>query len=129
MSTTNSIEGKWKLEFLGEGARESIGTVNFIGSAEISIVDSKNQTLNSGVLKIGRFDAENLGIRVVSKTSGSSIRNLEVEFSSLEGVEKLVVEQDLADLNLFVLSEKEIERALKVDKLKKLSSTDFLMKK
>ena len=61
----NSIEGKWKLEFLGEGARESIGTVNFIGSAEISIVDSKNQTLNSGVLKIGRFDAETLEIRVV----------------------------------------------------------------
>ena len=124
----NSIEGKWKLEFLGKGAPESIGTVNFIGSAEISIVDSKNQTISSGELKIGRFDAENLGIRVVSKTSGSSIRNLEVEFASLEGVEKLVVKQDLVDLNLFVLSEKEIERVLKLDKLKKLSSTDLFVK-
>jgi len=126
--TENPIEGKWKLEFLGEGARESIGAVNFVGTAEISIVDSKNKALNSSVVKIGRFDAETLEIRVVSKTSGSSIRNLEVAFESYEGVEKLFVKQDLANLNLFVLSEDEIERALKLDKFKKLSSTDLVVK-
>ena len=124
----NSIEGSWKLEFLGEGARESKGTVNFIGSAEISIVDSKNQQVSNGDLKIGRFEAEPLGIRVVSKTSGSSIRKLDIEFSSYEGVEKLEVQQDSADPNLYVLDENEIERALQGEKLGKLSSTDLVVR-
>jgi len=124
----NPIDGNWKLEFLGEGARESNGTVNFVGTAEISIVDSKNQLISDGELKIGRFDAENLGIRVVSKTSGSSIRKVDLEFSSFEGVEKLKAEQDAADPNLYVLSESEIERALQSTNLGKLSSTDLIVR-
>ena len=124
----NPIDGNWKLEFLGEGARESSGTVNFVGTAEISIVNSKNQLISDGELKIGRFDAENLGIRVVSKTSGSSIRKVDLEFSSFEGVEKLVAEQDAADPNLYVLSESEIERALQSTNLGKLSSTDLIVR-
>ena len=124
----NPIEGKWKLEFLGEGAQESKGTVNFVGNAEIEIIDANDQTISDNELKIGRFEAETLGIRVVSKTPGSSIRNLEVEFASFEAVEKLFVERDPADRNLFILSEAEIERALNVDNLKKLSSTDLIVR-
>ena len=124
----NPIEGKWKLEFLGEGAQESKGTVNFVGNAEIEIIDANDQTISDNELKIGRFEAETLGIRVVSKTPGSSIRNLEVEFASSEAVEKLFVERDPADRNLFILSEAEIERALNVDNLKKLSSTDLIVR-
>ncbi len=123
----NPIDGNWKLEFLGEGARESRGTVNFVGTAEISIVDSKNQQISESDLKIGRFDAENLGIKVVSKTSGSSIRRVDLEFSSFEGVEKLLAEQDSTDPNLYLLSESEIERALQSSKLGKLSSTDLIV--
>lgn len=124
----NPIDGNWKLEFLGEGAQESSGTVNFVGTAEISIVDSNNQQISDGELKIGRFDAENIGIRVVSKTSGTSIRKVDLEFSSFEGVEKLIAEQDSADPNLYMLSEKEIERALQNTILSKLSSTDLIVK-
>ena len=124
----NPIDGNWKLEFLGEGARESSGTVNFVGTAEISIVNSKNQQISDGELKIGRFDAENLGIRVVSKTSGSSIRKVDLEFSSFEGVEKLLAEKDSADPNLYVLSESEIKRALQSTQLGKLSSTDLIVR-
>ena len=124
----NPIEGIWKLEFLGEGARQSRGTVNFVGIAEIQIVDSKNQELLGDELKLSRFDAESLGIRVVSKTSGSSIRDLELAFSSFEAVASLKVLRDEVDRGLFLLSEKEIEQVLQAPDLEKLSSTDLIVK-
>ena len=124
----NPIEGLWKLEFLGEGARASRGTVNFVGVADIQIVDSKNQVILGDDLKLGRFDAESLGIRVVSKTSGSSIRDLELKFSSFEAVASLETLRDETDDNLFLLDEKEIEQVLQTPELKKLSSTDLVVR-
>ena len=120
----NAIDGTWRLEFLGEGAKLSRGTVNFVGVADINLLDSTGEKV-VGELKVARFKAEDLGIRVTTKTSGSAIRALQLEFSSFEGVQSLAAVQDEADRGLFTVVGKEIEKALQGQKLRKLSSTDL----
>lgn len=120
----NPIEGAWRLEFLGEGAKSSRGTVNFVGLADISLVDRSGAEITDE-LKVARFKAEDLLVRVTNKTSGSSIRSLQLEFASFEGVEPLASARDESDRGLFRVTGKEVERALQTAKLKKLSSTDL----
>jgi len=120
----NPIEGTWRLEFLGEGAKQSRGIVNFVGLADITLLDANLQKI-SDELKVARFKAEDIGIRVTTKTSGSAIRELQLEFSSLEGSEKVASERDETDRGLFKVAGKELERVLQSSKLRKLSSTDL----
>lgn len=120
----NSIDGTWKLEFFGEGAPEARGTVNFVGIADISL-EYDGKAIDGEELKIGRFLAAPLGVRVATKTSGSTIRDLQLQFRSLAGVEPLKVTADELDSALFVVSENELERALQTTNLKKASSTDL----
>lgn len=120
----NPIEGTWRLEFLGEGAKASRGTVNFVGLADISLLELSGAKVTDE-LKVARFKAEDLLIRVTNKTSGSAIRALQLEFASFEGAETLASDPDESDRGLFRVSGKEVERALQSANLKKLSSTNL----
>lgn len=120
----NPIEGTWRLEFLGEGAKQSRGTVNFVGLADIALLDADQREIG-GELKVARFKAEDVGIRVTSKTSGSAIRALQLKFLGLNSEEALASERDETDRGLFKIAGRELERALQSPELKKLSSSDL----
>jgi len=120
----NSIEGTWRLEFVGDGSRSASATVNFVGLADVALLDASGNQIESEV-KASRFEAQDLGIRVSSKTSGSAIRGLQVDLVSFEGAESLTVERAEGDDGLFLISGRELERALQTASLKKVSSTDL----
>lgn len=122
----NPIAGSWRLDFLGAGATESRGTVNFVGATDIQI-ESPNFDSSRNSLKVARFKAENLGIRVRTETPGTAVRDLLVSFRSFEGVETLAVQRDETDDALFSVAGGELERALQGQKLKKASSTDLFV--
>jgi len=119
-----SIDGTWKLEFLGEGAPQSRGTVNFIGIADISF-EYGGKPVVGQELRIGRYLAEPLSVRIVTKTSGSTIRQLNLGFVSFDGRAALNAEMDESTKALFVVSKREIETALQSEKLRKASSVDL----
>jgi len=107
-STEASIDGNWALQFKGVGSTEAIGAVNFVGNAQISIdevIDSKK------ALKVNRFDASQISVNVKSKSSGASIRGVEVSLANFEGVENLSTTRD--DLGVFTVSANSLETALK----------------
>ena len=120
----NPIDGTWRLEFFGVGARQSRAWVNFVGLADITLLDAVGQKI-SDELKVARFKAEDIGIRVTNKTSGSTIRALQLKFSSFKGGEELESQRDEEDQGLFIVVGKELERALQSSSLSKLSSTDL----
>lgn len=122
----NSIAGTWRLDFLGEGAKDARGTVNFVGAAEIELV-SQNLSETGDTLKVARFKAEDLGIKVKTSLPSSAVRDLKVSFESLQGVETLATTQDETDNALYSISGKELERALQGATLGKASSTDLLV--
>lgn len=120
----NPIDGTWRLEFVGNGAKQSRGAVNFVGFADITLLDAVGQkVLNE--LKVARFKAEDLGIRVTNKTSGSTIRALKLNFKILNVIEEVESQRDEQDQGLFKVVGKELERALQSSNLEKLSSMDL----
>jgi len=120
----NSIDGTWKLEFLGEGAAQSRGTVNFVGIADISL-EYESKTVTGNELKVGRYLASDLGVRIVTKTSGSTIRKLDVQFEGFGVLAPLEAEMDQTESGLYIVSKRQIETALQSEGLKKASSVDL----
>ena len=122
----NPIAGTWRLDFLGAGAKDSKGTVNFVGATDIELV-SPNFDSSSNSLKVARYKAEDLGIRVRTETPGTAVRDLLVSFGSGDAVETLVVQGDETDDALFGVVGRELERALQSEKLRKVSSADLFV--
>jgi hypothetical protein len=122
----NPIAGTWRLDFLGAGAKDSKGTVNFVGATDIELV-SPNFDSSSNSLKVARYKAEDLGIRVRTETPGTAVRDLLVSFGSGDAVETLVVQGDETDDALFGVVGRELERALQSEKLRKVSSVDLFV--
>ena len=106
--TGASIDGNWALQFKGVGSAEAIGAVNFVGNAEISIDEVSD---SKKALKVNRFDASQISMNVKSKSSGASIRGVEVSLANFEGVENLGTTRD--DLGVFTVSSSSLETALK----------------
>ena len=106
-SNGGSIVGQWGLQFKGIGSSSSLGAVNFVGNAQISIdqvSDSKK------ALKVNRFGASQISVNVKSKSSGASIRGVEVSLANFEGVEDIGTTRD--DLGVFTVSANSLETAL-----------------
>ncbi|NBO54004.1 MAG: VWA domain-containing protein [Actinobacteria bacterium] len=122
----NSIEGTWKLEFIGDGASQSRGTVNFVGVADLDL-ELDGAPIQGDQIRLGRFDAAPIGVRVRSKTDGSAIRDMRMELTSFQGVEVLNSEIDESDSSLFTVSKSEVERALSSSKLRQASSADLVV--
>ena len=119
-----SIDGTWKLEFLGEGAPQSRGTVNFVGIADISL-EYDGKSVEGSEIKIGRYQAAPLKIGVASKTSGTTIRELQLEFSSLNGVAQLIAQPAENNVGNFEVGKDDIEDALQSGDLRKASSSSL----
>lgn len=103
-----TIVGDWGLQFRGIGSSSSKGAVNFVGNAQISI-DEISDTKRA--LKVNRFGAKQISVNVKSKSSGASIRDVEVSLANFEGVEVLGTTRD--DLGVFTVSASSLETALK----------------
>ncbi len=122
----NSIDGTWKLDFVGDGASQSRGTVNFVGIADLSL-ELEGAPIQGDQIRLGRFDAAQIGVRVASKTDGSAIRDIKMELTSFQGVEVLNSEMDESDSSLFLVSKNEVERALSSSQLRQASSADLVV--
>jgi len=107
-STGASIDGNWALQFKGVGSAEAIGAVNFVGNAQISIDEVSD---SRKTLKRNRFGAKQILVNVKSKSSGASIREVEVSLANFEGVKDLSTTRD--DLDIFTVSSNSLESALK----------------
>jgi hypothetical protein len=107
-STEASIDGNWALQFKGVGSAEAIGAVNFVGNAQISIDEVSD---SRKTLKRNRFGAKQILVNVKSKSSGASIREVEVSLANFEGVKDLSTTRD--DLDIFTVSSNSLESALK----------------
>jgi len=107
-SNGGDIAGNWGLQFKGIGSSSSKGAVNFVGNAQISIDEVSD---SSKSLKVNRFDASQISVNVKSKSSGASIRGVEVSLANFEGVENLGTTRD--DLGKFTVSANSLETALK----------------
>jgi len=107
-STGESIDGNWALQFKGVGSAEAIGAVNFVGNAQISIDEVSD---SRKTLKRNRFGAKQILVNVKSKSSGASIREVEVSLANFEGVKDLSTTRD--DLDIFTVSSNSLESALK----------------
>lgn len=111
-SNGGSIVGQWGLQFKGIGSSSAMGAVNFVGSAEISIDEVSD---SKKALKVNRFGASQISVNVKSKSSGASIRGVEILLANFEGVENLGTTRD--DLGGFTVSASSLESALKSDVL------------
>ena len=107
-SNGGSIVGQWGLQFKGIGSSSSMGAVNFVGNAQISIDEVSD---SKKILKVNRFGASQIAVNVKSKSSGASIRGVEVSLANFEGVENLGTTRD--DLGVFTVSANSLETALK----------------
>jgi hypothetical protein len=107
-SNGGSIVGQWGLQFKGIGSSSSMGAVNFVGNAQISIDEVSD---SKKILKVNRFGASQIAVNVKSKSSGASIRGVEVSLANFEGVEDLGTTRD--DLGVFTVSANSLETALK----------------
>jgi hypothetical protein len=107
-SSGGSIVGQWGLQFKGIGSSSAMGAVNFVGSAKISIDEVSDA---KKTLKVNRFSASQISMNVRSKSSGASIRGVEVSLANFEGVEDLGTTRD--DLGVFTVSANSLESALK----------------
>ena len=123
----NSISGAWKLDFIGEGASQSRGTVNFVGVANLDI-ELDGAPIQGQQIRLGRFDAASIGARVASQNAGSAIREVGMELTSFQGIEVLNSKMDDNDSSLFMVSKKEVERALSSTRLRQASSADLVVR-
>jgi hypothetical protein len=107
-SNGGSIVGQWGLQFKGIGSSSSMGAVNFVGNAQISIDEVSD---SKKALKVNRFGASQISVNVKSKSSGASIRGVDISLANFEGVENLGTTRD--DLGVFTVSANSLETALK----------------
>ena len=122
----NSIDGTWRLEFVGEGASNSRGTVNFVGVADL-VLELDGVPVQGKQIKLGRFDAPSIGVRVASKSAGAAIRDVQMELRSFQGVEVLNTSINESDPSAFGVSKGEVERALGSSRLRQASSADLFV--
>ena len=107
-----SIDGTWALQFIGVGSSASVGAVNFVGRANIALVEGK--------LEINRFDAGPIAFTIKAASSETSIRDAQISLSNFEATEDVFA--DRPGLGRFVLSKQALEKTLRSDQFIKASS-------
>ena len=112
-----SIDGTWALQFVGVGSSASVGAVNFVGRANITLLGDAGA---GGKLEINRFDADPIAFTIKAASSETSIRDAQISLSNFEAIEDVIA--DRPEPGRFELSKQVLERALKDGQLKKASS-------
>lgn len=69
----NPIQGEWQLAYFGPDAAASRSSITFVGVVQVGLVDDAGEEISSQDLRIGRFEANDLGIQVQWDESQSPV--------------------------------------------------------
>ncbi len=83
-----SIEGHWKIRFLGPNASAAIGKVSFVGDTTLRIMDGTDKPLRS----IDRFKTTGLTAKLSRVSEGSRIQAIEFTFKYLQEEQKIIAQ-------------------------------------
>jgi hypothetical protein len=85
-----SINGEWKIRFIGPKASEAVGKVSFIGDTVVRVSDGERKPLKA----IDRFKTSGLLAKLSKLSDGSRVQAIEFSFKYLKN-EHVVVAQSI----------------------------------
>lgn len=126
------IRGEWRIGFYGPAADRSRSSITFVGDVSVDLVDSSGAAIAVDGLRIGRYEADDLGVRIAWDQSTSPVGpealDVAVTLETPSGLAQLSPSAGSDSPPTFVIVADDLERQLQGGGLKAASSVDLVVR-
>lgn len=128
----NPIQGEWRLAYYGVDAAASQSSITFVGVVQVDLVDASGAEISPQDFRIGRFEANDLGIRVRWEESASPVApaslSLDVALEVSGDQEVVRATRMSASPVTYLIAAEDLETQLQSPALRRASAVDIVVR-